>query len=81
MRSLAVFFALTFALAWSLWLFAAAVLARVNVTTGRALFFLPGTFAPAIVALWLAQRSDVPGAAGGLLARVFQWRVQAPIPP
>jgi membrane protease YdiL (CAAX protease family) len=77
LRSLAVFFILTFAVAWSLWLVAAVVLARANVTAGRALFFLPGTFAPAIVALWLTDRSGVPGMTDGLLARAFQWRVQA----
>jgi membrane protease YdiL (CAAX protease family) len=77
LRSLLVYFALTFAVGWSLWLVGAALLLRVDVSAGRSLFFLPGTFAPAIVALWMAQRSRVPGMAGELVERIFQWRVKA----
>jgi membrane protease YdiL (CAAX protease family) len=74
--ALTLYFALTFALAWTLW-FAAAALTRGNASAGRALLFLPGTFAPAIVALWMADRSSPSGQRGQLLARLFQYQVPA----
>jgi len=60
------FFGLTFALSWALW----SLVALVPVGTPlRTALFLPGTFAPAIVALWLGGRS--------LLDRIFIWQLQA----
>jgi uncharacterized protein len=69
--SLSAYFALTFALAWSLWLIAAALTAGMS-TASRAPFFLPGTFAPAFVALWLSSRR---GQTRELIDGVFRWRV------
>lgn len=71
--STALFVALTFALTWVLW-FGAAALPQRDANIGRALLFLPGTVAPAFVALWLSYRSgDLPL----LLGRLVQWRVAA----
>jgi membrane protease YdiL (CAAX protease family) len=75
--ALALYFAVTFALAWVLWFAAAALTSRGNVGAGRTLLFLPGTFAPAIVALWMTSRSRPSGQRGQLLARLFQWHVPA----
>jgi membrane protease YdiL (CAAX protease family) len=71
------YFALTFATAWTLWI-AAALVAPLSMAAGvRALMFLPGTFAPAIVALALTGRME--GAAGvrTLLSRLLRWDVGA----
>ena len=75
--ALALYFAATFALAWVLWLAAAALTSRGNVGAGRALLFLPGTFAPAVVALWMTYRSSPSGQHRHLIARLFQWQVPA----
>ena len=75
--ALALYFVVTFALAWALWFAAAALTSRANVGAARTLLFLPGTFAPAIAALWLAYRSGPSGQHSRLLARLFQWRVPA----
>lgn len=64
--SLLKFFGLTFALSWALWSLAALVPVG---TPLRTALFLPGTFAPAIVALWLGGRSP--------LDRIFIWPRQA----
>jgi CAAX protease family protein len=66
LSSLLKFFGLTFALSWGLWSLAALVPVG---TPARVMLFLPGTFAPAFVALWLAGRSVAEGA--------FLWRVKA----
>jgi uncharacterized protein len=65
------FLALTFVTSWFLWLVAAVV---TNQTLGvsTAFFFLPGTVAPAFVALWLNSRTHRPDA---LWARLFKWQV------
>ncbi len=60
------FFGLTFALSWALWSLAGLVPVG---TPLRTVLFLPGTFAPAIVALWLGGRS--------LLDRILIWPRQA----
>ncbi len=60
------FFGLTFALSWALWGLAGLVPVE---TPLRTALFLPGTFAPALVTLWLGGRS--------LLDRVFVWQVKA----
>ena len=74
---LALYFALTFALAWALWGGAAVLTSRVNVSAGRTLLFLPGTFAPGIVALWMTYRSSPSGQHRQLLAGLFQWQAPA----
>jgi len=43
----------------------------------RELLFLPGVFAPALVALWLTWRAEGTAGTSALLARVTQWRVGA----
>ena len=74
-RSVAVFFGLTFLLAWTLWLAAASIPADAA-GVARGLLFLPGTFAPAMVALALTARRDDGGAAlRALVDRLFLWRV------
>jgi uncharacterized protein len=74
---LALYFTLTFGLAWVLWGVAAFLTSRVNVSAGRPLLFLPGTFAPAIVALWMSYRLSSSGQHRQLLAGLFQWQVAA----
>lgn len=76
-NALILYFAVTFALAWVLWFAAAAAASRINVGAGRALLFLPGTFAPALVALWVTYRSGPSSQHGQLLARLFRWQVPA----
>ena len=60
------FFGLTYAMSWVLWTLVALIPPG---TPLRAAMFLPGTFAPALVALWLAPRPQE------LIDRVLQWRV------
>ena len=60
------FFGLTFALSWALWSLAGLVPMG---TPFRTALFLPGTFAPAFVGLWLGGRS--------LVDRAFIWPVKA----
>jgi len=55
-----------------LWVAAAAVPSRPGL---RALLFLPGVFAPAVVALWLAARAEGREGTRALLERLFKWRV------
>src|SRR5207249_12062458 len=59
------FFGLTYAMSWVLWTLVALIPPG---TPLRAAMFLPGTFAPAPVALWLAPRPQE------LIDRVLQWR-------
>ena len=59
------FFGFTFGLSWILWSLAALVPVG---TTLRTYLFLPGTFAPAIVALWMGGWS--------LIDRIFIWQVK-----
>jgi membrane protease YdiL (CAAX protease family) len=60
------FFGLTYAVSWALWALVALIPPG---TTLRTTMFLPGTFAPALVALWLAPRRQE------LIDRVFHWQV------
>ena len=60
------FFGLTYAMSWVLWTLVALIPPG---TPLRAAMFLPGTFAPALVALWLAPRPQE------LIDRVLLWRV------
>jgi uncharacterized protein len=76
LRPLVLYFALTFAFAWVLWLGGAALTSRADPSgVGRILAFLPGTFAPAYVALWMTYRSRSSGEHRELLARLFHWQV------
>jgi membrane protease YdiL (CAAX protease family) len=74
------FFLLTFVVSWTLWIAAAAVFDGVaatgQVSPGiRALIFLPGTFAPSLVAVALTARQEGRAGVFALLQRLFQWRV------
>jgi membrane protease YdiL (CAAX protease family) len=75
--SLVAYFSLTYLLAWAVWLPAGALTPASLNPTVRGLFFLPGTFAPGIVALWLTFRHE--GAAGvrALVDRLFRSQVAA----
>lgn len=78
--SLLKFFSLTYAVTWTCFIAAAAlsgsVAATVPVLAGlRGPLFLLGTFAPAIVALWLAARVEGRAGAPALLRRILEWRV------
>ena len=66
LSSLLKFLGFTFALSWALWSLAALVPAGAPF---RIYLFLPGTFAPAFVALWLGGRAVVE--------RAFIWQVKA----
>jgi membrane protease YdiL (CAAX protease family) len=74
------FFLLTFVVSWTLWIAAAAVFDGVaatgQVSPGiRALIFLPGTFAPSLVAVALTARQEGRAGVFALLQRLFRWRV------
>jgi CAAX protease family protein len=78
--SIIAFFLLTFVVSWTLWIAAAAVFDGVaatgQVSPGiRALIFLPGTFAPSLVAVALTARKGGRAGVFALLQRLFQWRV------
>jgi uncharacterized protein len=74
----AVFIAATFASAWVLWLAADRVVQATGAGAGtRALLFLPGTFSPAIVALWLSARSRGEAGIAGLVGGIARWEVGA----
>ena len=71
--SLPVYFAITFLLAWTLW-FAATLLGG---DSPSPFLFLPGTFAPGIVAVLLTARAEGPEGVRALLAPLFKWEVEA----
>lgn len=78
--SLLKFFSLTYAVTWTCFIAAATLsgsaAATVPVLAGlRGPLFLLGTFAPAIVALWLAARAEGREGALALLRRILGWRV------
>ena len=76
-RSLTLFFTATFALAWIVWLVTALMVpASINPNL-RALLFLPGTFAPGIIGVWLTHREGGDAATQRLIERVFRWQVAA----
>ena len=70
---LPVYFGLTFLLAWVLW-YAAAWLGG---DSPNQLLFLPGTFAPGIVAVLLTAWAEGAGGVRTLLAPLFKWEVAA----
>jgi CAAX protease family protein len=67
------FFVLTYAVTWTLW-WAASVVPLV--VASRELVFLPGTVAPAVVALWLTARLEGRAGVNALLGRLFAWQVR-----
>ncbi len=80
-RSLIIFFALTFAIAWAFFLLAGAISKSASADPFlynlRQVFYLPGVFAPAIVAIALTYKDEGSGGVRALLNRVFQWEVGA----
>ena len=66
MGSLTKFFLLAYAIAWTFFIAA--------IFTGRPAVFVPGIFAPVIVALWLTARAEGWPGARALLRRVLLWR-------
>lgn len=80
MGSLLRFFSLTYAVTWTCFIAAAAMSGSVASTAPalaglRELLLLLGTFAPALVALWLTARADGSAGAISLLRRLFEWHV------
>jgi membrane protease YdiL (CAAX protease family) len=67
------FFVVTYIVAWSLW-FAAGM---TPASWPRWLLFLPGTFAPGFVALWLTGRASGRSGVAALLRRLIDWQVPA----
>jgi uncharacterized protein len=66
------FFAVTYAVSWALW----SLVALVPVGTPlRTALFLPGTLAPAFVALWITSRAEGNAGRDALLDRLFRWQV------
>ena len=72
------FFLLTFGVTWTLFFAAGAVPGGASASQlVRELLFLPGTVAPALVALWLTWRGDGRPGLQALVDRLFQSRVRA----
>ncbi len=75
-ESVALYFTLVFLAAWAWWLMMAAITpADPSVRGTLAFLFLPGTFAPGIVALILTGRARGRAGINELLGRVFNWQV------
>jgi len=75
-ESVALYFALVFVAAGAWWLLAEAVTPAASSSQGvRELMFLPGTFAPGIVAIILTARAKGRAGVDELLGGLFLWRV------
>lgn len=74
MKSALAFLGITYATSWILWTLASLVPPG---TPLRTALFLPGTFTPALVALWLTYRAAGKPGVRALVDRVFMWRVEA----
>lgn len=74
MKALVQYFFLTFVVTWGLWFAAVRVIAP---AAPNELLMLPGTIAPALVALWLTRRIDGADGVRTLTARLFAWRLPA----
>jgi membrane protease YdiL (CAAX protease family) len=73
---LGIFFGLTFGVTWLSWTLAGAMpVARDAPNPVRELLFLPGTVAPALVALWLTARRAGHSGVRSLLGGIAKWRV------
>src|SRR5207245_507623 len=68
------FFALTYAVTWTLFISVAAAAIPVRSPLGGLLVLL-GAFSPSLVALWLTARAEGSTGVRALLGRVLQWRV------
>lgn len=82
MRSLLAFFALTYAVTWTLWFVATWVSGGVESTAPTpgvltALWYLPGTIMPSLAALWLTARADGSPGVRALLGQILQAPMQA----
>lgn len=75
-RSLLSYFLLVFVLAWTLWALGSLLTAPSARSRLRALFFLPGTFAPAMVAVRYTRRERGSVGARRLLEPMAAVRVQ-----
>jgi uncharacterized protein len=69
------YFLLSFAVAWVFWLSAATISTLPSAEALRALLFLPGTFAPAIIAIALTAMREGRGGVQSLLSRILKWKV------
>ena len=67
-----VFFTLTCLLAWAWWIASISLASPSISPTLLGLIALPGTFAPAIVALWLTARAEGPAGVSALLGRTLR---------
>jgi uncharacterized protein len=74
--SLAKYFLLTFAVTWTCWIPVVLWSAHAN-TVGLTFLWLPGVFAPALVALAFTAKNDGASGVKALLGHIFQWRVKA----
>jgi uncharacterized protein len=74
---LAAYFVLTFLVAWTLWVAGAAMSGTSLSMQVRGLFFLPGTFAPGIVAIGMTSWTEGRRGTAALLGRLFVWDVGA----
>lgn len=75
-ESAAIYFALVFIAAWAWWLTVGWIAPADTWSQGaRAILFLPGTFAPGIIALILTARSSGRAGIDELIGRVFRWQV------
>lgn len=78
MTPLLKFFALTFAITWTLFFAAGTVPGGASASQAvRELLFLPGTVAPALVALWLTWRGEGRAGLRALVDRLFDARARA----
>lgn len=80
MRDLVRFFALVYGVTWTWWITVALLLPAppAEAPEGfRGLLFLPGTVAPALVALALTARTEGQNAVRNLITRIFEYRVAA----
>lgn len=67
------YFVATFGVSWVLWGLAAAMPYESTGSAVRALYFLPGTFAPGFVGLWFIARTGGRQAVADLISRLFAW--------
>jgi CAAX protease family protein len=74
--SLAKYFLLTFAVTWACWIPVVVWSTHAN-TLQITLLWLPGVFAPSLVALAFTAQNEEASGVKALLGRIFQWRVKA----
>jgi membrane protease YdiL (CAAX protease family) len=74
---IATYFVLTFVASWAWWMAVAPLAGKGLPAQVRELLFLPGVFAPGILAVWMTAREEGRRGVDALLGRVLQWRVGA----